>query len=550
MNSKTDSGFVAIFTVLFFVALITVITLGFLRVMLDERRQSTDNDLSTSALNAAEAGVEDGKRLLMHCVDIARSGGTDADCTTALTTTTCPGAIKTGPLATTLGVTVEDDNSVRVSTNADNEQHYTCVIVDAETDDYISQLQPWQSDFVPLASQQAYDRVEFSWHMATPPQVGGIGGDGPVGAYANNKTLPSVPTWAAQKYPAFMRLQFLKHERNTVHLADLEEDSRTAFLIPANSGSTQVNLGTVDSRTGARAKNQPITIDCEAPVGAITGGYACKAMVLLPEPVAIEESAFMRVTSLYGASNFKMRLLNGAENRQFFNVQPIIDSTGKSNDVFRRIQARVRMDLQGNYPTFALESAQDICKNFFVGINAGLFQNSCSSPPDDKDEDDEEDDDLEIKCDTVKYKYATDLTLTAQKRVGFHDIVLPKGCKYDLKMVIGDYHSNQEKRCKEGAEWACKGLSDEGEIFYLEGLAADGSVVFRAPESGYSPDIPPTPSAGNNNIVDKMDYNPGTYEMSKDVVRLRFTHPGPFPGQESTRMQSVHIFEWEFRAVN
>jgi hypothetical protein len=48
-------------------------------------------------------------------------------------------------------------------------------------------------------------------------------------------------------------------------------------------------------------------------------------------------------------------------------VQPSVDSTGRANDVFRRVQSRIRFDeATGGYPENALDTTNDIRKDFAV----------------------------------------------------------------------------------------------------------------------------------------------------------------------------------------
>lgn len=52
-------GVVSFFTVIFVTMLLLIMTTAFIRLMINEQRQSTDNDLSNRAFYAAEAGVND-----------------------------------------------------------------------------------------------------------------------------------------------------------------------------------------------------------------------------------------------------------------------------------------------------------------------------------------------------------------------------------------------------------------------------------------------------------------------------------------------------------
>jgi hypothetical protein len=87
---------------------------------------------------------------------------------------------------------------------------------------------------------------------------------------------------------------------------------------------------------------------------------------------------FLRVTPEYGQTHFRVALVNGGSEVSLDGVQPIVDSTGRANDVFRRLQARVLVNAISNYPEFAAETANTICKNLQVSSNtADYVANNC-----------------------------------------------------------------------------------------------------------------------------------------------------------------------------
>ncbi len=62
MVSKRQRGAVSIFAVVFSALLLTILTVGFIRLMVSAQQRAINNDLSQSAYDAALAGVEDAKR--------------------------------------------------------------------------------------------------------------------------------------------------------------------------------------------------------------------------------------------------------------------------------------------------------------------------------------------------------------------------------------------------------------------------------------------------------------------------------------------------------
>lgn len=80
--TQPERGAVSIFIVIFAALLMTIVTIGFVRIMVNDQSQATNSDLSQSAYDSALAGVEDAKRALLQYQTICATG-TVAECNAA-----------------------------------------------------------------------------------------------------------------------------------------------------------------------------------------------------------------------------------------------------------------------------------------------------------------------------------------------------------------------------------------------------------------------------------------------------------------------------------
>lgn len=387
-----QEGFVSLFTVIFFMLFISVITIGFLRIMAIEQQQALDNDLTASALAAAESGVEDGKRALLK---YANPLPTDpptlhGDLTTALSSTSCNALFTSPSISTALNLR----NNGSITGVAGLNQYYTCLSVNINSPDYISSASAGKSDFIPLTPEigKDFDQVKVSWHLTSNST--GTDGDGVPARYAPDFSLPQVTggvpanSWTAQGYPAYLRVEVYGYANGSFDRTKIDDRTRTIFLVPNASTNaaavdefTPVNLGLADPRGLDQPKTGVQGVKCNGtPPSVPIGTYACAATLELPTDPTLRGSNnhyFVRITPLYGSTHFKLALEQAGVAVNFGGVQPIIDVTGRAGDVFRRVQARVRLDSIGDVPEYTVESADTICKNMQVADGVFYQPNNC-----------------------------------------------------------------------------------------------------------------------------------------------------------------------------
>jgi hypothetical protein len=164
-----------------------------------------------------------------------------------------------------------------------------------------------------------------------------------------------------------------------------ESNANTLFLYPTSTTVTDpndtVSFSAKDNRyTGTGA---PIPVSC---IGSLlgNGGYACTVTLTLPTPIGGGgRTAFLRLTPLYNASNYRVTLKDSAGATVKFNaVQPAVDSTGRANDLFRRVSTRVELvDTTFAYPEATVDITGNLCKDFAVTAIAAEYTNNAACTP-------------------------------------------------------------------------------------------------------------------------------------------------------------------------
>lgn len=391
VQNLKQQGFVSIFTVIFFALLITIVTIGFLRIMTIERRQSLDNDLSASALASAESGIEDGKRAILAYESLPSGHSLKSTLKNAMNSSNCDSLTSSAEIRDALGINATGN----IVGNQQINQYYTCLNIRLNSPDYQNSLQAGSSDYIPLrsADPSGFDQVKVSWHLLS--EGVDLNGDGTPARYpagpllspVNNVTGNPTDSWSFQQYPTYLRVQLYGYPGGSnINRGDLEERSHTVVLAPGDPTSASaidanspINLGSVDPRGMDKTKVVLQQIKCGALTGI--GSYACTATLELPSGASLRDPSnkyFLKVTPIYGQAHFKLAMTLAGAPVDFQEVQPTIDVTGRAADVFRRIQARVRSQpVLVKPPEFVVESADTICKNMEVSDGTYFVPNNC-----------------------------------------------------------------------------------------------------------------------------------------------------------------------------
>lgn len=405
---KTKKGAVSLYVVVFTSILFGVIALSFLRLVLSEAGQTSNDDLSRSAYDAAMAGVEDAKTAVNRYYScLGEAGKTPEACnwSTLFDDRDCGDSNGIGLARYLYGTNYSDgevliqQNSVGNSVDNNSNQAYTCVILSDVVQDYRGTLtSDTRTKVVPLriydgnnsATQGNIDTVIFQWYSSLNE-----------GTQNLDSTFVAAPSTEGQlrfnddgskTLPPTIQLTYIKVGPN-VNVADFHQansgsyEYSTMLILPSSKSADGETLE-LGYMTRSAAGN--INTGANAPFGvtcSTTGEFAC-SVALTGANIGLQDSAFLVVSLPYRetVSDFKIELRNGADVVPFEGVQVSVDSTGRTDQLVRRVETRLDpADLFFPYPQYALElsgGAGDVLsKNFWITANCWYSQPGTNDLP-------------------------------------------------------------------------------------------------------------------------------------------------------------------------
>jgi hypothetical protein len=251
------------------------------------------------------------------------------------------------------------------------------------TSDYKGSIDVNQSDIIPLRGVGEFDRIEVSWFSRDD-----VSSENPqVGFPSSGAATPLPPEGSEwpENNPPLLRTQFMQMG-GSFRLTDFDDsqpdnhsNANTLFLYPSAAG-----VDTKDFALDARrsSTNTPQIVQCNTSL--LAAEYVCTATITLPRPIddnTANRNAYLRLTGLYNGAHYRVKLKNGNQEVFFNGVQPLVDSTGRANDIFRRVQTRVELVSDFTYPEAALDMEGDLCKNFVVTNEEDGYRGSSTCTP-------------------------------------------------------------------------------------------------------------------------------------------------------------------------
>lgn len=382
MHGRARRGATAIFIVIFAALLMTILVVGFLRIMVEEQQRATNSDLSQSAYDSALAGVEDAKRAIQLCMD----EGEDSRACEALRRQQCD----TIQHADIVSASANEEVIIQKKSGGDGkdlDQAYTCVKVRMDTEDYRGTLSQGKTLLVPLRGVKDIEQIEIAWQLKDSREIASdtiaaAGGGNDLKKLYPNDSGESGP-WS--KTPAMLRAQVIAPgEKFKIEDLNTSDASYTTFLYPyVRSSDVTASIDTsLLNRHGQVANvNQPHDVTC-LNGRFVNGEFACKVAIRLRQPIqGGSNMSFLRLNTMYRDATISIVLRDSSGSVVAFDgVQPTVDSTGRANDLFRRVESRLSLDSDIEYPENAVDLTGSLCKDFSI-TDTSSFDSNCNTRP-------------------------------------------------------------------------------------------------------------------------------------------------------------------------
>ena len=390
-HSLSKKGVASLYVVIFATILFGVITLSFIRIILSESQQTNNDDLSQSAYDAAMAGVEDAKLAVNRAY---QNGGN----LSSLIGGNCGDSGSTFKLKSYLYGSEPGEVKIQDTTSKGNgtEQAYTCVILSNTNDDYRSTLtSDNRTKVVPLGigseKLSSVASIEISWYS----EENGLNFKNP---YPNEKKLQ---TRGNTSTPPVLSVGLLRTDKtinlNSFNTSDDPNYGSMLFLPtfqvnsipPASDAVNSLSTSAVNNAGKSSEPNSPYLVKCskgdQFACKMSLGGGTDSIMKIGSNNYA--ENALLIISMPYGdtMTDFQVVLRDSSGGViPFVNVQISVDSTGRANQLVRRVETRLDpADLFFPYPEYEVEltggEEDSFKKNFWITANCWTDQGTCDN---------------------------------------------------------------------------------------------------------------------------------------------------------------------------
>ena len=331
-----QDGIVSIVITLIIMIVLTLIVTGFAQLARREQREALDRQLNAQAGYAAESGINALKKALPNISSTSRTS-----CDNSVNFVSPPSAA--------------DDPFNSTNSNLSDTASYTCLLFNKKPAELVySSVSSDTSEVIPISVEdpaspgtaKAVETLNITWKNK----------NGSVGIYSpSNGNFPKFQDWGSDKI-GVLRLDVIPADNKT--MIKLDESIKTFFLYPKSSG------GVSEKQFADIKRGEIIDVACNNGCSFVIQGLD-------------QTKYYVRLRSLYTISQVS---LNGAStaggettNKVFSGAQVEIDSTGKANDVLKRIKVRIQDPSPSSdkinlstIPEYVFSSTKDICKQMQI----------------------------------------------------------------------------------------------------------------------------------------------------------------------------------------
>ena len=320
-QNDNQQGIVAILVTMIIMIVLSLMATGFAQLARKEQREALDRQLANQAYYAAESGINDARSAIANNF-VGNKETCDPD----------------GALSTYL-----QDNKV----GDDGVVNYSCLLINQRLADIRYLITPDESRIVPINAVNSsganvnLDKMTISWTA----QGGGVSLPS-----ANLGDLPSRSDYGTDKV-GMLRVDLIPIVVGPggINKNILSNNMLTFFAYPRSAAASDVS--SLDN-------GNVVPANCST---------TCKITINVPNATP---TYYVRLKSIYNPIDVKMCLNSCDGSTLIHGAQAEIDSTGKANDVLKRIKVlddiNSSVSKMSNFPEFSTQTKESICKDLEV----------------------------------------------------------------------------------------------------------------------------------------------------------------------------------------
>jgi len=326
-RTPTDErGFASLVIAIVLVLILSLMTVGFAELMRHEQRSALDKQLSSQAYYAAESGVNDAAKAISDGYLGAKTG-------------CLPGQGVDNNPAYATGLADLSSNIVDYRDSPTSAYHtsstYSCLLINPYPPNlYYNPITTEQSrtmEFTAIDSSGTVSPVtsiKISWQDAQKNTS--FSGD-----CTSSNNFTSMASWG---HVGVLRAMIVPISSSTLDRSSLTNAAFTGFFCPNNGGGGSPPPGNANYGSSLGAGNAGIIADGNCSSSSTQPQYCNVTVTNLPPNQA---TFFMNLRSIYASTQVTITAYNGGTALRLKDAQTLVDSTGKAQDVLRRVQVRI-----------------------------------------------------------------------------------------------------------------------------------------------------------------------------------------------------------------